>query len=76
MYLRTRCAVHLSYLGFCGVAKHDHKMAINLVTCIRWSNLSCAYAREGADWISKTALGIAIARDLRILVSSEVGSLR
>jgi histidine ammonia-lyase len=33
----------LSCPGFCGVGKHNPKMAINLVTCIRWSNLSCAY---------------------------------
>ena len=31
------------YPGFGGVGKHNHKMAINLVTCIRWSNLACAY---------------------------------
>ncbi len=40
------------------------------------SDLSCAYIAEGVDWISKTALGIGISRDLRILVSSDVGSLR
>ena|SRR5208337_3589793 len=34
----------LAYRGFCGVGKHNHKMAINPATCIRWSNLSCAYA--------------------------------
>jgi len=63
-------------LGFCRVGKHSHKKAINLVTCIRGSNLACAYVLEGADWISKTVLGIGISRDLRVLTSSAVGSLR
>ncbi len=60
---------------FCGVGKHSHRRAINLVTCTRWSNLSCAYVSEGADLTSKTVLGIGIFRDLSIATSSEVGSL-
>ncbi len=65
-----------SYLGFCGVGKHSHKKAINLVTCMKGSNSACAYVWEGADLISKTALGIGISRDLSVLTSSEAGSLR
>ncbi len=67
--------ISIFYPVFCGVGKHSHRRAINLVTCTRWSNLSCAYVSEGADLTSKTVLGIGIFRDLSIATSSEVGSL-
>jgi len=66
----------VSDLGFCGVGKHSYKKAAILDCYAGRSNLSCAYASEGAGLMSKTALGIGIFRDFRMETSSGVGSLR